>query len=398
MHRPGGGRCDRGGGERAAPHRPGRATAGRLQARYHAGRLCGDRHHRGAGGGVPAGRVPGRQYRAPVPRTGGGAGGGGGVVRLCGADADANDGLQIAQAAYRAGTAWPAWLHQPQPGTPGRGLWAGARPPRGPHLDLPAGDGGRTGRQLGPAQAAAVGTGAGRRPRFVPDHDRWPGRRRLRLHRAAGAAGGIDAGTACWPGQTDRARQSTRARRLGCQRGNAHRPRQHLPAAVAPAQRRHAGSGQRTAEGTGHHPRRARAYAGGRWPGAQRRAAVPDRAGRPGICRDRAVARPYPAAHGRQPRPGRPGLGLQGNAAADAGQHRPPACGRPRRAGHRDRFGTGNHDGLAPRHHLRRQRRRVRRAGAGRSRWPCQPGRPGRHPRARDVRRTGAAVQPGHAE
>jgi multidrug efflux pump len=48
-----------------------------------------------------------------------------------------------------------------------------------------------------------------------------------------------------------------------CQRGNAHRPRQHLPAAVAPAQRGHAGRGQRTAEGTGHHPRRARAYAGG---------------------------------------------------------------------------------------------------------------------------------------
>ncbi|KAG1599507.1 hypothetical protein G6F46_014088 [Rhizopus delemar] len=83
------------------------------------------------------------------------------------------------------------------------------------------------------------------------------------------------------------------------------------------------------------------------------------RAGRAGIRRDRAVARSHPAAHGRQSRPGRPGLGLQGTPAAAAGEHRPPACGRPRRAGHRDRFGAGNHDGLAPRHHFRRQRRGV---------------------------------------
>ena len=74
VHRPGGGRCHRGAGEHPAPRRPRRAAAGRRQARHRAGRVRGDRHHRGAGGGVPAGRLHGGQYRAPVPRAVGGAG------------------------------------------------------------------------------------------------------------------------------------------------------------------------------------------------------------------------------------------------------------------------------------------------------------------------------------
>ena len=64
------------------------------------------------------------------------------------------------------------------------------------------------------------------------------------------------------------------------------------------------------------------------------------------------------------------GFRLQGNAPADARGDRPPARRRPRRVGDRHRPRAGDDDGLAPGHHLRRQRRGVRRHRAGRPRRP----------------------------
>ena len=74
VDRPGGRRRDRGAGKHPAPRRPRRAGAAGGAARHPPGRLRGDRDDRGAGRGVPADRVPGRQQRPPVPRAGGGAG------------------------------------------------------------------------------------------------------------------------------------------------------------------------------------------------------------------------------------------------------------------------------------------------------------------------------------
>ena len=59
-----------------------------------AGRVRGDRDHRGAGRGVPADRLHGRQHRPPVPRVVGGAGRCGRDLGVRRADADADDVVQ----------------------------------------------------------------------------------------------------------------------------------------------------------------------------------------------------------------------------------------------------------------------------------------------------------------
>ncbi len=110
------------------------------------------------------------------------------------------------------------------------------------------------------------------------------------------------------------------------------------------------------------------------------------------------MARSHPAAHGSQPRLGRPGLGLQGNPPADARQYRPPARSRSGRAGHCHRRRAGSADGLAPRHHLRRQRRGIRRDAAGWARGPHVAGRPHCHSRAFQPWRADPALQPGDLE
>jgi multidrug efflux pump len=225
----------------------------------------------------------------------------------------------------------PARLHQPQPGALGRCLWAVLDH----HVD-------RTWIYLLVMVAALVASWGLLKllpSELAPAEDR--GSFQIMIDGPEGAgydytcsrcSGWKRCWPACRPGQADRACQPARARWLRCQRGNAHRPRQHLPAAVAPAQRR---------------PRRT-------WPTNCRRNWTPSVAC---VCVRRSVAAWCAAAGsrsrscwvGRNTRRSRSGatasccawpttpawsarLGLQGNPAADAGQHRPPACGRSRRA------------------------------------------------------------------
>ncbi|MCW0461248.1 hypothetical protein NB717_002316 [Xanthomonas sacchari] len=267
VHRPGGGRCDRGGGEHPASRRPGRTGAGGGAARHRAGRLRGDRHHRGAGGGVPAGRLPRRQHRAPVPRTGGGAGRGGGDFRLRRADPDPDDVVQAAQGA-RARAAQPrAWLGRGAAAGAERALPARARAPRRPRLGVRRADAGGAGGQRAAGAGDSLGAGAGRGPRLVPGDDRCAGRRRLRLHGGADAPGRDHPRPPPRRRPADRTRQSARARQFRRQRGDAHRPGQRVPARLERARRGHRRRRRDAAGGTARLARRACAHPGRRRPG-----------------------------------------------------------------------------------------------------------------------------------
>ena len=71
-----------------------RAAAARRDQRQPRDRLRGDRHHHGAGGGVPADLLPAGQHRPAVQRVRRDGGGGRRVLGAGRADADADDDLE----------------------------------------------------------------------------------------------------------------------------------------------------------------------------------------------------------------------------------------------------------------------------------------------------------------
>ena len=357
----------------------------------------GDRDDGGAGGGVPADRVPAGQQRPPVPRTGGRARGCGRDLVLRRAQPDADDVLAAGAPAHQSAR------HQRVDGSaPARACRIGYRRVLERFIAYPLlvrrGDGGCAAADLRPVQAGAARAGAERGSRLLQRQRHRRRKARASTTPCADAQGREDHDALHRRRPAGHAHAQPRARRLRRVGKHEQWPRDHDPQAL----------GRARASAPTMSSRQVRRDLA-KIPGVR---AIPQT--RQGLVRSggqplqvvlegpdyraaRAVARPHAGEDGPEPGPVRRRCRLQGNPAAAARHRRRGQGRRSRRHRAGDRRHAAGDARLQPGHDLRAPGPGIRRRAAGRNRRTRDADRPEQPLRAQPQRRTGAAGQRGEA-